>query len=151
MDTASSAKKVHEERLEDAGVIGNLRAAEVYHLAVIKDDIHDQENNFTRFFGISLEKAQGHGDKTSLYLELRSSLDELYPILGSFVRRKVRILQLGTRPDLSRPFKYIVFLDVAGDYNDDKVKEAVLEVTQICGGLRFFGSYKAGVLHGKKS
>ena len=56
-DTAEVAKRIQEQQIKGVAAIASKRAAEIYGLEVIRDDIQTIKENSTRFFVLNREKA----------------------------------------------------------------------------------------------
>ena len=52
-DTAGSVKMIKEQGITDGAAIAGIRAAEIYGMKIIAQEIEDNPNNFTRFFILS--------------------------------------------------------------------------------------------------
>lgn len=60
-DTAGSARLVSGGRLPSAGAIAGRRAAELYHLDVLAEDIESDPGNYTRFYAVTRPKTSRAG------------------------------------------------------------------------------------------
>lgn len=142
-DTATSVREVKERGLTNAAAIAGERAAKIYGMEIIKNNIEDDINNFTRFFMISRKLIEiEDADKTSIAIELRNGLNSLSPYLELFVKNEIEILSMQSRPSKERTFEYVVYLDFMGTLQDEKVKEILPELLQKTGYFRFLGSYR---------
>src|SRR5690606_36972983 len=66
-DTAGSAKLIRDRRLADAAAIASARAAQVFGLQILKAEIQDYSDNFTRFLLVSRQTDSDlQADKTSV-------------------------------------------------------------------------------------
>ena len=142
-DTASAVKKVKNDNLVDAAAVASKKAAKDYGMQILRENIQDSENDYTRFFVIGKKQIEGKHDKTSIVLGLRNGLNSLHEYMGFFVKRRITIVKLDSRPDRDKPFDYIIYMDFQGNMNDRDVKDAMSELVQNCGFVRFLGSYKA--------
>ncbi len=55
-DTGGAGMMLERERINGAGVIASKKCSELYHLVVLKEDIQDQTENYTRFLIITKKK-----------------------------------------------------------------------------------------------
>ncbi|GAB6265968.1 MAG: hypothetical protein STSR0001_14140 [Methanothrix sp.] len=146
-DTATAVKKIKDENLMDAAAIAGKRAAIVYDMDIIRNNIEDHVNNFTRFFMISRKRcAVEDADKTSIAIELRDGLNSLAPYLNLFVENNIELLNIQSRPSKNRIFEYMVYIDFSGTLNDEKVKAILPELVQKIGDFRLLGSYRKAVV-----
>lgn len=142
-DTATAVRKVKEEKLTNAAAIAGKHAAKVYDMEIIKENIEDSTDNFTRFFMISRDFIEAKdADKTSIAIELRNGLNSLSPYLELFVKNGIELLSLQSRPCRSRLFEYVVYLDFYGMLNDAHVKKILPELVKKTGDFRYLGSYR---------
>ena len=143
-DTAGSAKMIKKEEIEYAASIASKRAAKSYNLKIIKENIQDTENNYTRFIEISNKKINpiSKKSKTSLIFATRHIPGALYKALEPFAKRKINLTKLESRPDKEKAWQYIFYLDFEGNINDKKVLEAIKEMKERTKFIKFLGSYK---------
>jgi chorismate mutase/prephenate dehydratase len=143
LDTASCVEKLAKEDLMDAAAIAGKRAVEIYNMNILKEDVQNSNTNYTRFFIIGPDRNTREGNKTSMVLGLRNGLNSLHDYLGCFVKREIRILKIDSRPSRRLPFEYVIYMDISGTPQEQKVKDAISDLWQICGFVRFIGSYEA--------
>lgn len=142
--TAEAAALV--ARQEGRAIIASRRAANLYGLAVLGEDIQDEASNITRFLLLSLQDAPPSGkDKTSLLLELHDRPGSLYSLLGIFARYKLNLTKIESRPVRGDLGKYKFFLDVEGHRKEEKVSLALKEVAEEALFLKILGSYPLAV------
>ena len=114
-DTAGSVRMVRDRGLPDEAAIASRRAAEVYGMDILLENIQDSDDNCTRFF--VLQKTQrllDKGDKTSLVFATRSGPGALYEALGCFASRGINMTKVESRPRRGRAWEYAFFLDITG-------------------------------------
>ena len=105
-DTAGAAQSVAEERLEGVAAVASSRAAELYGLDVLAEDIQDNKLNFTRFIHLAQEPhppapsgaASGERLKTSVVFGLREGPGELFKALSAFALRDIDLTKIESRP-----------------------------------------------------
>jgi prephenate dehydratase len=85
-DTAGAAKMIAENPGNAEAAIASKRAAEVYGLKIIKGNIQNNSENFTRFLVISKNgvEVKTEDAKTSLCFELKSMPGSLFRALSVF-------------------------------------------------------------------
>ena len=141
-DTATCARLVAESKSVEIGAIGNKRAAEVYGLKVLQDNIQTGEKNFTRFFALCMKPLKGEKNKTSIAFKLRDGLNSLYWCISEFVKNDIKIVHISTRPS-EEPFEYVIYLDYLGGPKDPKVKEAERTLFRLGRDITILGEYLA--------
>ena len=126
-NTAASVKMIKEQGTPDMAAIGSARAAEIYGLRVIAQEIEDNPNNFTRFFILSREDSPPSGDdKTSIIFSTKDKPGMLYESLREFATRNINLTKLESRPTRQKPWEYNFYLDF-DRHREDKIAREVLE------------------------
>ncbi len=127
---------------EGKAVIASRRAAWLYGLEVLQENIQDEPSNITRFLLLALADAPWTGnDKTSLLIGLHDRPGSLYSALGIFARYKLNLTKIESRPVRGDLGKYKFFLDVEGHRKDTKVARALKEIKEKVLFLKILGSY----------
>jgi prephenate dehydratase len=126
-----------------AGAIGNLKAAEIYHLKIAKKDIQDYINNTTRFLVLGSSKNRPTGkDKTSIVFSLPDDHPGgLYDVLGEFAKRGINLTKIESRPSKEKLGKYIFFLDFEGHQNNEIIGNVLNIIKSKVGYIKILGSY----------
>ena len=143
LSTAQAARLVSERRDTFCAAIGTRRAAELYGLEIIKENIHDYDCNYTRFIVLSLNQInQPSGrDKTSLVFGIKDGPGALYQVLKEFALRNLNLTRIESRPSKRNFGDYLFFVDLQGHLNDSGVKETLEAVGENTVFLRVLGSY----------
>lgn len=110
-DTAGAAAEVAQKKDKTLAAISSEECADLYGLQVIRKNIEDEPNNYTRFFAISKRAEPGKKNKCSLMLTLKHEPSSLYRLLGLFAEENLNLTKLESRPMKQRPFEYIFSLD----------------------------------------
>ncbi|MFQ5997226.1 MAG: prephenate dehydratase [Dehalococcoidales bacterium] len=141
-DTAGSVKMIKGKGLSDSAAIASARAAEIYGMKVITQEIEDNPNNFTRFFILSKEDSPPSGnDKTSIVFSVKDRPGALYGALGEFTRRNINLTKLESRPTRQKPWQYNFYLDFEGHREDRQAQEALESLEKISIFVKVLGSY----------
>jgi len=139
--TAAAAEEVARLKDRKKACLCSRLAAELYGLKIIREDVHDEKNNMTRFFVINHADAEPSGnDRTSLVVfPQKDRPGLLYEILGVFSKRKINLTKLESRPSRKKLGEYIFFIDIEGNRKDKLINEALQELKGIR--KKVFGSY----------
>ena len=141
-DTAGSAKIIKERRLRNSAAIASERAADLYGLTVLKRNIEDSLENFTRFFVIGLNDASPKGnDKTSVVFGTKHTPGSLHKALSELATRKINLTRIESRPIKGKPWEYHFFVDFEGHRTDPKCAEALEVLRRSTTFLKILGSY----------
>jgi len=105
-DTAGSARKIADEKLEGWAAICSKAAAKVYGLAVIDEDIQDAKDNITRFLLYARQPVDASTTdaplKASLVFTIGNRAGALHQALAPFAKYNVNLTKLESRPDRRR-------------------------------------------------
>lgn len=143
-DTAGAAKDLANEKPEATAAIAPRRAADLYGLTVLADEIEDVPFNFTRFFLLGNETPErGDYNKTSLVFATRNTPSALYECLGEFARYNINLTKLESRPRRNRPWEPVFFLDFEGHWQDQHCQDALMRLLQRASFVKMLGSYPA--------
>lgn len=138
--TALAARKASLDRYSAA--IASEIASRVYKIPILKTQIQDQSQNFTRFLVIGHHGAKKTGrDKTSIMFVARDEVGALYRILGVFARANVNLSKIESRPLKRRAWEYMFFADLDGHVEDGRIDRALKKVRRECSYFQLLGSY----------
>ena len=141
-DTAGSAKLIHEKQLRGTAAIASERAAQVHGLVVLRKNIEDYPENFTRFFVIGFQDAPASGrDKTSIVFGTSHTPGSLHKALGELAVRRVNLMKIESRPVRTTPWEYHFFVDFAGHRSNPECVEALEALGKATTFLKVLGSY----------
>jgi len=142
---AEAARLVKSE-WHSAAIAGDM-AAQLYGLENLAEKIEDQPDNSTRFLIIGNQEVPASGeDKTSLMVATRNQPGALHDLLEPFHRHGIDLTRVETRPSKVGAWNYVFFIDFAAHAENDKVKEALAEISQRVSDIKILGSYPKGVL-----
>jgi prephenate dehydratase len=145
-DTAGSAMISLNDTKVPSAAVASRNAAEIYGLKILKSNIQNSKENFTRFLVVSKSeiKKKFRNPKTSICFELKSIPGSLFRALSVFALRDINLLKIESRPIPHKPFEYVFYVDLSGSMEDTKVKNAINHLSEISTRLKSFGSYEAG-------
>ncbi|MGQ9735157.1 MAG: prephenate dehydratase [Thermaceae bacterium] len=144
-DTAGAARELAERREAGMGAIASRRAASLYGLEILAENIEDNPYNYTRFFILSREEApRGEGPhKTSIVFAVRHRPGGLLEALSAFAEAGVNLTKLESRPRKDRAFSYLFYLDLEGHLQDPGPAQALLRLLSRAAFVKVLGSYPA--------
>ena len=91
-NTATAAKYVAECDREDIAAIASEECANLYGLQVMKDDIQNNQNNYTRFICIAKNmEIYAGSSKISLMLSVAHHPGSLYRMLGKIAAKGINL------------------------------------------------------------
>ncbi len=143
-DTAGGARLIREQALRDVGAIASRRAAEVFDLEVLRENIEDPGVNVTRFFIISRQPVpQDEADKTTVVFALPSVPGALFKALSVFALRDINLTKLESRPVRGRPWEYLFYADLAVARHDLTCARAIVHLAEFARWTKTLGTYRA--------
>lgn len=143
-DTAGSVKMIKDENMRDAAAIASRWAAQDYGMQVLKAEIEDIPENYTRFYVLSRQaKTFGEANKTSIVFSMKNIPGALFKSLSVFALRDIDLLRIESRPLRGSPWKYIFYLDFAGNMAEERCQNAIRHLEEITAQLKVLGSYPA--------
>jgi len=142
-DTAGSARMVAECGRKDLAAIASKRAASVYGLKILKEDIQSEEVNYTRFFVLEKNPSPVRGaNKTSIVFATKNAPGALHSCLGEFASRNVNLSKLESRPRKNKPWVYVFYADLDGSMDDPDCHAAIGGLLKTGAFVKILGSYK---------
>ena len=142
--TAEAAQQLADSGASNIATIGSARAAEVYGLTILAEDIEDHPENQTRFVLVAKEgipAPTGH-DKTSLIIFQRADRPgSLLGILQEFAARTINLTRLESRPTKQALGDYCFLIDIEGHIADELVADCLRVLQTKHGQVKFLGSY----------
>lgn len=110
---------------EPIAAIGNILAAEEYDLHIAQKNIHDYENNHTRFAVLAKDRQdvkishEKQGEKTTMLITLPTDHPgALHQVLSAFSWRKMNLSKIESRPMKTGLGHYFFIIDVNQPYDD---------------------------------
>jgi len=145
-DTAGSAKMIREKKLRNCAAIASKRAADIYRLEILAEEIETNVNNYTKFVAISKQKAKpAQKNKTSIVFATKHEPGALYRILGIFATRNINLTKLESRPSKAKPWEYVFYADFEGHLDGEVYREAMLELQREATFIKILGSYPQAI------
>jgi len=145
-DTAGSVAHVIRQGDRTRAAIAGLRAAKLYEGVVLRENLEDHPENYTRFVLLtSTARTKPGANKLSLVLKLPHQGGALYNALEPFARRGIDLVKIESRPIKGRPWEYHFYLDLQASANDPDVIRALAELDARAREVRVLGCYPAAI------
>ena len=124
-----------------AAAVSAPRAAQLYQVPLLRPDIKDRPDNFTRFWIIS-SSISDSGSHLSLAFSLpRNAPGALVNALAIFAQRDINLSKIESRPSKRSLGEYIFFIDLEGNSHDRKIRDALTDLAECADVLKIFGNY----------
>ena len=145
-DTAGSAKEIANLKDKRISAIASSLAGEIYGLEILKYNIQDQKDNFTRFIVLSnrrnIEIEQEKPYITSIIFQVKNVSSSLYKALGGFANNDVNILKIESYIPLQTLKESHFHIDVDGSMDSNALKSALIELKKYVKKLKILGTYE---------
>ncbi len=153
-DTAGSAKFVSQEKDKTKASISSKLSAIIYNLEILKENIQDDKENYTRFLIMGKEILQPEFDNnkyiTSFLFKLRDKPAALYSALSGFAINGVNMTKLQSFPEKNSFSSFFFLCDIDGHLDEKKIKNSLEELAFHCEDMHVLGVYKAHEFREKK-
>jgi chorismate mutase/prephenate dehydratase len=148
-DTAEAMRAVSEAADPTTAAIGSVDAAAAYGLTVLRHNVSDRTDNYTRF--VVLSRTPAPVDlripcKTSLILVTGHEEGDLLRCLEVLSGSGHSMTKLESRPRPGRPWEYMFFVDFEGNAADPRTAAALDELRAAALFVKILGSYPAKAL-----
>ena len=142
LNTAMACQFVAQTGDTTKAAIGSKRAAKLYGLEILKENIHFNDNNFTRFIVLAKNmNITKECDKISIVFTTSHTSGALYNILAHFAYNGLNLLKIQSRPLQEKTWHYFFFVDIEGNLQDANVLIALGRVKEESKYFKILGNY----------
>ncbi len=132
---------------DDVAAIAGDMAVEYYELVKLSENIHDFQNNTTRFLIIGREEIACSGnDKTSIIVSTHNKPGALFVLLEPFHHEGVMLTRIDTRPSPTETWAYVFFIEFEGHKDDPKIQSILAKLEEHSLLMKPLGSYPRAVM-----
>ena len=105
---------------------------ENYKLNIISRNIHDIQNNTTRFLIIgNMEVDQSKNDKTSFVMSLDNKAGALSKALDILAKNKISMTKIESIPTKEKNWEYLFLIDISGHIKSNHIAGALKKIMRI--------------------
>lgn len=145
-NTAKSAEYIRDLGKKNIAAIASKKAAELYGLDILAENINNNQNNTTRFVIIGKQlKVNNMCDKVSIVFSTKHQAGALYNTLKHFAEHNINLLKIESRPVQHTPWEYYFYIDFEGNIEDAAIKSAIEEMKAACHHFKLLGNYKTPI------
>ena len=146
--TAGAGKAIVESGERGAAAVLSPRAAALFGLEVLADEIGDLPDNRTRFLvlarpGTTVPPLQDPPTlrRTTLVVAVRNEPGTLLAVLRVLAGHALNMRKLESRPSRERAWEYVFWIDLDGDSAEPAMAAALEQVRGVTTMTRVLGSY----------
>lgn len=146
LNTAKSALYISRENLKSKACVASKKAAEIYGLDILKENINYNKNNYTKFVIIGKElELNEECDKITIVTTLPHKVGALYNILKHFSENNCNMMKIESRPIVDKSWEYFFHIDFQGNILDENIKSVLKGIEEESLYFKFLGNYKGEV------
>ena len=149
-NTAGAGKAIADRAEGGAAAVLSPRAAALFGLEILADEIGDLPGNRTRFLVLARPDAvalplllAGGGRRTTLVVAVLNEPGTLLAVLRVFADHALNMHKLESRPSRERAWEYVFWVDLDADTADLSTAAAFEELRGVTTMTRVLGSYPA--------
>ena len=143
LDTAKSVEYIIQLGDKTAGALASKRAADLYDMQVLKENIQDNKLNITRFAVISNQSSyENDADTVSIYVVTSHTSGSLFQCIKVISENDVNMLKIESRPIHDKPFSYGFYIDFEGKITSESTVKVLEELKNHCEYIKIIGNYK---------
>lgn len=152
-NTAGAGKSIAERGERGAAAVLSPRAAGLFGLEVLADEIGDLPGNRTRFAVLARPGEQippiaarpSADRRTTIVLAVRNEPGTLLAVLRVFAEHRLNMSKLESRPSRERAWEYVFWVDLDADTAEPATQAALEALGPVTTMVRVLGCYpKAG-------
>lgn len=146
-NTAGAGKSIADRGERGAAAVLSPRAAGLFGLEILADEIGDLPGNRTRFVVLArpgespLPERRGSACRTTLALAVRNEPGTLLAVLRVFAAHGLNMSKLESRPSRERAWEYVFWVDLDADAEAPETRVALTELAAVTTSVRLLGSY----------
>ncbi len=155
VDTGVAAKEVAEAGEQSRAAIGPPEARKLYSLTELAANVADHPENYTRFILFCSKDARDEvralgsrtpadKRKTSLTFTTKHEHGALSQCLAVLADENINLAKLESRPKLGKTWEHQFYVDLEGDCEEERVKNALEKMRQHTTSFQVIGSYDIG-------
>lgn len=148
-NTAGAGKAIADRGERGAAAVLSPRAAGLFGLEVLADEIGDLPGNRTRFVVVARADESAPAlrpdlrtvPRTTIVVAVRNEPGTLLAVLGVIAGHGLNMRKLESRPSRERPWEYVFWIELDGDLADPAMTAALDELGGVTTMTRVLGGY----------
>lgn len=142
--TAEAMQHVAKLKRPNVAAIGNASSGELYGLTPLKENIANQQENFTRFIVVARKPVNVISlipAKTTLIMSTAQQAGSLVECLLVLRNLNINMTKLESRPVIGNPWEEMFYIDVEENLKSGVMQEALEELTRLTRFIKVLGCY----------
>lgn len=141
-NTSLAAQYVANEKDPTKAAIASDKAAQLYGLEILQENIQNLKTNSTRFiiFGKHLETSKDVSH-VSIVFTLKHEVGSLYQVMKVINDHHINMLRIESRPLKATPWEYYFYVDFEGNLENQNIILALEDMKTHTITLRVLGNY----------
>lgn len=148
IDTAETARRIHQKQIKGIAAIASKSAAELYGLQILAESIQTMKANSTRFVVVKTQNKvlpKAEINKASLKFEVDHKRGSLAAVLNVISDCKINMTKIQSLPVIDTPWKYAFFVDILfEEYGDFEKATKLLAI--MADHFKILGEYKNALI-----
>ena len=148
-NTAGAGRAIATGAERRAAAVLSPRAAELFGLEVLAEEIGDLPGNRTRFLVLASPAVAGDlalvdpptARRTTVVVAVRNEPGTLLEVLRVLAEQDLNMRKLESRPSRERAWEYVFWIDLDGDATDPAMAAALESLASVTTMTRVLGSY----------
>ena len=141
-NTAVAAQHIAQSGNRQAAAIASHGCAELYGLEVLRTNIQNSDNNYTRFICITKEpEVYAGATRISLITACDNKPGALNSILSKFNALGINMLKLESNPVSGQNYDFIFYIELEANLRDPGVLSMLEEMERTTPSFQLLGSY----------
>lgn len=142
LNTATSAKLVADTGDKSVGAIASAKAAEIYGLDILAENIGRSYGNATKFIVVSKKKIARKDAKTiCISFEMPHERGSLYTMLSHIIYNDLNMTMIQSRPVYDRSWQYRFYIEFEGTASQSGVVNALSGINAEAHNMKILGNY----------
>ncbi|MDR1773355.1 MAG: chorismate mutase [Clostridioides sp.] len=141
-NTATAAKYISECDRNDIAAICSTDCAKLYGLSILKENLQNNQNNYTRFICIAKDmEIYAGSNKISLMLSVEHRPGSLYEMIGNVACQGLNLSKIESRPIPGKDFEFLFYFDIEGSVFSTYVLDLIKNMESSAERFTFLGCY----------
>lgn len=142
LNTATSAKFVADQQDKTIAAVASVKAAEIYGLDILAENVNQAYGNATKFIVVSRKKIAKCDAKTiCISFETSHDRGSLYTMLSHIIYNDLNMTMIQSRPVPDRSWQYRFYIEFEGTASQAGVVNALSGINAEAHNMKILGNY----------